>query len=1525
MKCSHYVTGRGLKGYGYEAITYRFDTQERWHKQDRSAATPDGKPIIEMMCTSFGHPGIIASTMVEDAQRGWHYSQTLLPVWDESSPEAHGEWQEYLKAPGRMLYFTPMKPDEFLKLSEDNVRSLEEYQIPLPLPEDDRQLAPEMPADMLAALVCDLWYCCYQRIDNPQPENALNEWKTIRLELTDESTERMTLETGIAFVNHVLMPALPPAMRQIVSVSIGGSWDRSVDPNQHPAALQIVLPGASTASAPEEGCYYCDGSTNYYRPLLSKGFSTAMGEAFAADTPENPSPALCDYHAVADRHPFEEISASFELAQYLCYARLHLMRNEKTPGADDAYEAYEYMKAAEKLIAFYLPDEPESELALYTAQLQHDVFRALAQHTPAAVSAKQYRFYAQRVFTFSQAVRPTSIQEKELEDRVLAAGSDLLLKPETLDSESKIPFLQYLDDEHKKKREALLERDGRLFVKLLFDSLIAHGNKIPVAESHLYMLKEYSTRDERAAAKLTKYLCMLQKKDHPLSAVLALNHGLDDESMLEEVGAHFSRHIPAMLEDEAEQIPYFNYAKAVTAASVEKLEALEAQALADYVQNATEDAFLPLEPIIRLFGKLHKDESDEAVEALIRLLEIRSASKQKSISEAEMDVIVKTYHYASGKEEGDAYERLLSCLKEQFSHAIPQALLGDSPTAVEDSFAPWQRYMSFNPQTLPQIKRQFGGALHTYVEENARSVSKRLKEIMSAYRFIAGESSEEAVHSARVVLEARKEADFTTEEIQLLKPVFEFVNDNKTTEASQQFTASLMKQFKAALPAMFDPSGAGGSLADNARQWNDCVVCMGEDGEDFRSLMADECLAYVKANAPRQSKNLKSTLAVFDRLSLSATVAQIEAATAVLAERISRSTLYSQADVNELGNVFAHCEQQPEQPETTAFVDVLLEHFAVGLPHMIADETSGLAAEVSVEPWTETGTKIGAASRRMTEGIGRQLQDYTADQAEALAHRMPQLIKLYASVGLARTEAAQNAVTAILEKRPIDEQNQLSMAEVMCIVDGAGRNARIDNAIVDRYAHVLPALLDAAQTPAQAEAATDIWRTYMEKSPSVEGAMRARFRQAVQQDAGQYDQRLHYLVNFAQAMHWEDSEELRSCLVDVLSKRSESQHFCILNDRECDMLHNLLCAKGSNKELIRGLQTITGRLPTLPEDPEREKMLHQEAVRCLRALLPDMLEAMPSREMSAWHGAAMSIIVSDVQRMFGLCRDFASLYACGAVWNRCSTFSWLRLGDRDTLDRFEVPLNKQDQDELASRIADDLKNVLQRFSLNELLQQVAEEGSGWYTRLLNECIAGLLKDDSDNLLGDIHTYQDALGMKKLLQKHMSNNKSSAPVADALAFVMNHGDDRSIAEEVEQFCQLAEPDKAVAIMKRAVQNSEQWDYLWDMSRWPERLLYAACCHVLSDKPDWDGFLDEVLPTVDLQRIKRLSLTTGSSLPQIVDFIQNWFRNVGKEELAENFVSALRKKRRTFYNLAEGAKAKAKAYLPFSAKNAKADGK
>ena len=181
MKCSHYVTGRGLKGYGYEAITYRFDTQERWHKQDRSAATPDGKPIIEMMCTSFGHPGIIASTMVEDAQRGWHYSQTLLPVWDESSPEAHGEWQEYLKAPGRMLYFTPMKPDEFLKLSEDNVRSLEEYQIPLPLPEDDRQLAPEMPADMLAALVCDLWYCCYQRIDNPQPENALNEWKTMYL------------------------------------------------------------------------------------------------------------------------------------------------------------------------------------------------------------------------------------------------------------------------------------------------------------------------------------------------------------------------------------------------------------------------------------------------------------------------------------------------------------------------------------------------------------------------------------------------------------------------------------------------------------------------------------------------------------------------------------------------------------------------------------------------------------------------------------------------------------------------------------------------------------------------------------------------------------------------------------------------------------------------------------------------------------------------------------------------------------------------------------------------------------------------------------------------------------------------------------------------------------------------------------------------------------------------------------------------------------------------------------------------
>lgn len=1519
MKCSHYVTGRGLKGYGYEAITYRFDTKEWWHKQDRSAATPDGKPILEMMCTRFGRPGIIASTMVEGTQRGWHYMQTLLPVCDESSPEAHAEWQEYLKAPGRMLYFTPMGSDEFLKLSEDNVRNLEDYEIPLPIPVENQQLVPNMPADMLAALLCDLWFCCYQRIDNPQPENPLTEWKTIRLELTDESTERMTLETGIAFVNHVLMPALPPAMRQIVSVSIGGSWDRAVDPNQHPAALQIVLPGASSASAPEEGCYYCNGHTNYFRPLLSKGFSTAMGEALLADTPESPNPALCYYHAVADQHPFEEISASFELAQYLCYAKLHLMRNEKTPSADDANKAYEYMKAAEKLIAFYLPDEQESKLALYTAQLQHDVFSALAQHVPAAVSAKQYRFYAQRVFAFSKAARPTNKQENQLKDQVLAAGSDLLLKSETLDSETKIPFLQYLDDEHKKKREALLERDSRLFVELLFESLIRHGSKVPVEERHLYMLKDYSARDEQAASKLTQYLCMMQKKDHSLSTVLALKHDLDDERMLQEVGAHFSRHIPAMLSDEAVQIPYFNYAKAVTAASAEKLETLEAQALTDYVQNATEDTFLPLESIIRLFEKLHKDESDEAVEALIRLLEIRNAGNQKSISEAEMDVIVKTYHYASGKAEGDAYERLLACLKEQFSQAIPQALLGDSPTAVEDSFAPWQRYMSFNPQTLPQIKRQFGGALHTYVEENARPVSKRLKEVMSAYRFISGESSEEAVRSARVILEARKEADFTTEEIQLLKPVFEFANANKTTEASQQFLASLKKQFKTALPAMFDPSGANGSLADNARQWNDCAACMGEDDEDFRSEMADECLIYVKANAHRLSENLKNTLAVFDQLSLSATVAQTEAATAVLAERVSRSTLYSQTDVKNLGNVFAHCEREPEQPETTAFIEVLLQHFSIGLPHMIADEASGLAAEVSVDPWISTGEQIGVASRRMAEGIGQQLQAYTSEQAEALAHRMPQLIKLYECVGLAKTEAAQNAVIAILDKRSIDEQNQLSMAEVLCIVDVAGRNAKIDDAIASRYTHALPSLLEASQTPAQAEGATDIWRIYMEKSPSVEGVMRTRFRQAVQQDAGQYDQHLHYLVNFAQAMHWGDSEELRCCLVDVLKKRSESQGFCILNDPECEILQNLLHTKGSNKDLIRGLQTITGRLPSIPDDPERQERFCQETIRYLRTLLPDMLEAMPSREMSAWHSAALSIVVSDVKKMIGQCGDYASLHACGAIWNRCSTFTWLRQGDKETLDRFEVPLNKQDLEELASQIADDLKKALQHFSLDELLQQVAVEGTGWYTRLLNECVADLLKEDSDNLLNDIHTYQDALGMKTLLQKHMSNDKNSAPVADALAFVMNHGIGKSIAVEVSEFCQLIEPDKAVAIMKRAVQNSEQWDYLWDMDVWPERVLYAACCHVLPDKLDWDSFLDEVLPVEEIQRIKRNSLTTGCSLPQIVDFVQNWFRNVGQEGLAESFVNALREKRRTLYNLAESAKVKANAYSPLTAKN------
>lgn len=1532
MKCSHYITGRGQEGYGYEAITYHFDTTETWHKQNRSAATLDGKPILEMMCTSFGRPGIIASKMVEGITRSWHYMETLLPYCDDKSLQDKQEWQEYLEAPGRMLYFTPIDTEAFLKMSEDNIRDLEIYQGPLPTIPDDKNLVPEMPSDMLASLLYDLWYCCCQRIDDPQNrgigendrEKADSRWKTIRLELTDSVTARMTLETGIAFVNHVLMPALPPAVRQIISVSIGGSWDRAVDPNQHPAALQIVLPGASSASAPDEGCYYCTGQNHYYRPLLSKGFSPAMGKALLEGS--STSPALRDYNIIAASHPFEEISANIQLAQYLCYARLHLLRNEKVPSADDASKAYEYMKAAEKMIAGYLPTESESDLAFYTAQLQQDVFRALAQHIPTNIDAKQYRFYALRVFGFSQSAKPANLNQKELREQVLEAGTALLLKPESLEDEPKIPFLQYLDDEHKKKKDALIARDSSLFGALLFESLILHGRKTPVGTDTLKLLKEYCRYDEQSSAKLTRYLCILLEDDHPVDDIQQVEHDLNSGDILREITAHFQRHIPHMLADEAMQAPYLAYAKKLQetekdAQSAKELQEQEAQALAAYVQNAAEDAYLPLETIINLFKKLNMDESDPAVDTLIRLLENRNLGNQKSITDAEMTVILDTYRYASGKEESEAYGRLLSCLKEQFSQAIPQALLGTSEDAVAESFAPWKSYMSFSKQAAEQANRHFGGALNRYVEENAHLVSNRLGEVMSAYRFISGEESEEAIRSVRAVLEARKDSVFTTEEVQLLKPVFDYITINKASEASSLFIETLKKQFNVALPTLFDPAATDASIAAVAQPWNVCIANLGDEGTEMQHHTADCCLKYVRENASRLSGSLKNIIAVFEHLNLSGTTFQTEAATIVLQQRANSSALYSQNDCALLAPVFSHCSNAPEQPETAGLVDVLLKHFSIALPSMIADETSGLAAEKSAAPWTVASKKLGSAEGLLHNGIARQLVEYTTANADSYIHRLPQLMALYKDVGLVGTEAAKNAVVAVLEKRPVDEQNQLTKPDITAIIAVAGRDARIDEAMLTRYSRSLPALLDSAQSVEKAEGATEIWRAYINGSPAVEPHMRNQFHRTVLQDAGQYDQHMHYLVNFAQAMNWKDSEELHTCLMEVLRKRNETQGFCILNEQECRLVCDLLLTKGSNRELISGLRTITGILPVIPNEPERTSMLQQDAIRYLRVLLPHMLEAMPAKEMSAWHETAMTIIRDDVIRTIGQCRDYATLRFCGSVWKKNSTFQWLKPDDIDTLDRFGTALLSEDLQTLGEQIRQEMINALQRFSLDELLKKFTTENKGWYTQLLNECVNSLLEDHSDNLLDDIHTHQDAVGLRTLLRDRMSNDRSKEPVADALAFVMDHAEKQSIAEEVSEFRRLTNPGMAVSVMKQAVLNSEQWNGLWNMSDWPQKVLYAACCHALTDKPDWDGFLNVVLPDEDIAQIRRNPITSGHSLTQIVDFVQTWFRNVNEPELADDFVSALREKRRMLYNLYQSAQAKTKAYKPIAAQRTK----
>lgn len=216
------IRGRGqIHGYDFIAATLRLPYGAAWTNQLRDHETIDNKPVLELQANVYGEMLLIRSQTVLGEGRPYSVTQYVHPVPAEEELAGKPLAAYMAEHVDALLFYDSFYPPEAFPALDNNPRSARVVLEPQPI------ALPTIPAQepvtcedrLLAPLLAELWKNCDLRIRH---EKNLS---PIRICVCDSAHAADTLEAGCLLMAKTVIPRLPPAVRNILSVTIGAKWD----------------------------------------------------------------------------------------------------------------------------------------------------------------------------------------------------------------------------------------------------------------------------------------------------------------------------------------------------------------------------------------------------------------------------------------------------------------------------------------------------------------------------------------------------------------------------------------------------------------------------------------------------------------------------------------------------------------------------------------------------------------------------------------------------------------------------------------------------------------------------------------------------------------------------------------------------------------------------------------------------------------------------------------------------------------------------------------------------------------------------------------------------------------------------------------------------------------------------------------------------------------------------------------------------------------------------------------------------
>lgn len=1479
MLFQRFMTGRGNLGYGFRAQTSKVPITP--FMKLRAADTGDtNRFLLEILTTKYHQIAVAGSCFDREQSNG--YTDILF-----ADPNGGKEWQDILDNPGLLLYLPHISKADFLETSNKGKAVALGVGVEMGIPKvthnyDQRFHVDE---DVLTDLVADVWYAASMRLTASERPG---DWPSVNICLTEEAERDDTLDIGREFYCNVLMPALPRALRSIVSVSIGGRYgDVSNATNGGAAAVLITLPDEKNELLP--GTYVLTSSSTRHQSLNpfqdTKGwhnFGRAVlkyAKAGIAGT-ENEEAYLNDFFAVAElinsKEEYQELrylTANWPYAFLLfnghmgCEAALQRIGEfDDSVSLEDIQATFEenIWESADTALLTEL-GFPEKEARNCYVWLEQHMLDAMRGNTRIQVTQERYVELARRAFTLDQV-------EKEAHRQALQQKYDELLLCGTAQDDNNA-FEMLLELMAYPEFNALFSSQ-RMRLASLMERALEVYDAIP-SDEYMMILAEYAKRGDEERNLVTEYAMDLLERNVEYSRLKVFRSVQRGDVLDHAVVESFREDAKVQQCMEAEFRADINrYAQAAPAACAmpeAKIKAALADVISGYVKENTYAYRNQLEQVNRAFDDIGMEKSTVAMDTLTECLR----NEEQPFCDADVPYAVAVL----GAEDPACAERMLGTLSELFEKALP------------DMFEQGRRTVSTTHMVLDRcwcdcvrlaagdmrekLQNQLAECTRDYVTQERESMRYQMPNVVQAFKDLGldnGRSNE--AQALCECMEVTGEA-FTEQDANVVLPVL-----RSAEPEAQRMAAAVLKTFTDSVPLMVKEESNPEDYP-----WKKCI--REKKPSEAQQQLAQDMRECLWQYADQKPEALVSRLGRLMDLFKAYGCTDAEQTTAICCKVFKSQTkkLDEEAILNEQDVKVVHGLDLKNVSDTgkEALAEVLHELYVKKLPVM------GKDGEVCAR-WCSClknkylGELLKAKSQQT---FAEYVDKCNADvRGEAAEDRLSEFLNVVDSLEWQRVDAVRKAIAGYFAKL---ERAALQANEIQVLLNmRGGLNREIDMGLCDVFSRAMPRLLkDEEEVQDWIPVATNV--DLQEPFQKAVQQLRAEARTEQNSLGEAFILSLIRLGNTLESLRPAAVEQAISIIEENKNAAAATNRvaFRLMSTEEHNEVLSAVIACKS-QPLLHNYIDLLAYVPVDAENTDNEKLLRKE-MKSMRETLFTCMDAdaasYAARTHEVWKGEIQQALLERLEQltsMEGL--TFQQLCALPQRWAvECRDWQFVSFTE---LTRY-VP----DRSQLENAAKPGAWNVISRSRLTEFKENPLREDENWYASLLNSLVAQRAGRNVGMLIEECETPKAVEDLLNVL--HETKAEVSSETAQVLNMVLYGQNNEGVLSTYQQLHELG-PDAmnvGASLLRKAVfgRQSGQWKEKWNVDNCSGRIPMAALCYLGTQSKDWEAFFEEVLQNTSMDK---KALAAGTDPVQALMFASSVLKEMGMNTEAEEMTEKLK---------------------------------